>query len=154
MLNFIEFIKESGDSHHEFYTVLGDHDNEHHSSRSYRFRDGSTVYDVDIQHDKDSPHKAEVTFGIKDKSDPFHTPYAATGEKGYRAAKILSTIHNIVKTHIDRHPNTTEVEFSSETTTPSRVSLYKRYTTKMGGINRSPNGDWQVIHSIPAKAYK
>lgn len=152
MISFKTFVlSEAGDKPYDFH-LDGDDDEE----TMYKFKAGDTDYNTTITHHHDGKH-AEVVFGTSHHDDDFgdHTEFHLTGDKGTKAAKVMSTIHHIVKRHIAKHPEIETVGFTSDTDEPSRVSLYKRYTKRLGGTTHDSSHAYDtMVHTIPAESYR
>lgn len=150
MISFKTFVlAEAGDKPYDFH--VGD---EGEGVTRYHFHTGKTPYVTTVTHFGD---EADVSFhthhGLNDYDDvPL---YHMTGNQGMKAGRILSTIHHIVKRHIAKHPRLKTISFSSDTTEPSRASLYTRYTKRMGGTTRDSGVVYDTkVHDIPADAYR
>lgn len=158
MLSFSQFVlSEAGDKPYDFH--VGDHSSYNHDfssqyhphSSTYEFQTGGSQYHAAVLHDSDQ--KAYVVFGTN-RSDE-KSPYEVLGDKGSKATKILSTIHHIVKDHVERHPKLKTVAFTSDEMVPSRVKLYTQYTKKMGGKTEDHELVSDIkVHTIPASSYK
>jgi hypothetical protein len=152
MLNFKTFVlSEAGDNPYSFHLV----DKDQESTR-YEFSADGTPYSTTIEHMGGNRH-AEVIFGTRHDDKDFgpHTSFHMTGTQGAKAAKIMSTVHHIVKRHVANHPELHTVGFTSDADEPSRVALYKRYTKRMGGITHDSNKVYDtIVHTIPADSYR
>lgn len=142
MLSFSQFMIESGDSHYPYEKTLSYGNFVHH----YDFHDGSGKKKrVTIDHDGGA---AEVAFHDVDKENMKRKQkYGATGESKGKSLKIFSTVKHILKNHAKEHPDLHVYSFSSDKSEPSRVSLYKRMASKLGGA--SEEGRDQYHHMIP-----
>lgn len=152
MLSFKTFmLAEAGDKPYDFHRA----DDDEVGTR-YEFSAGSTPYSATIEHMMGGKH-AEVVFGIRHEDDDFgpYTSFHLTGDQGTKAAKILSTVHHIVKRHVAKHPEIHTIGFTSDTGEPSRVALYKRYTKRMGGTSHDSGHVYDtMVHTIPADSYR
>lgn len=154
MFSFKSFVVlEAGDNPYQFETEYAEP-----TEASYVFHDGKHRYSAAITHfvprGQTKEDHANVEFGLvahDDDGDVYHR-HDITGSAGESAGRILSTIHNIIKQHVVRHPILKTVTFTSENDEPSRASLYKRYTHKLGGT--TVRGAHNNIHKIPADAYR
>lgn len=144
MLSFSQFLKEAGDAalpySHTVDSYYGDH--------VYGFKHKGVHYRVNIGHN--ARNGADVSF-YADHSKA-HGDIGITGTAGTSSTKILSTIHHIIKKHVEQHPHVDEVTFSSVNAEPTRVKLYSKYTEKLGGQNHRRSYD--TDHIIPASSYR
>lgn len=123
------------------------HENPEPDVHSYRFNHGGVRYDVDIHHEDG---EAEVSFSSTKDHNIGHI--GVTGHAGASAPKIMGTIHNIVSNHVKKYPRLKKVNFTSDNDHESRVKLYTKYTSKLGG--RTLRGAWETYHEIPADSYR
>lgn len=154
MLSFKTYVlAEAGDKPYDFHQMEADKD-----GASYEFSAGGTPYTATIGHMPVGKHiHGEVVFGVRHDDEDFglHTTFHMTGDQGTKAAKILSTVHHIVKRHVAKHPEIHTIGFTSDNDEPSRVVLYKRYTKRMGGTSHdSQYGYHTTVHTIPADSYR
>lgn len=136
------FIIEAGDT-----PLPYTHESQDPDTHSYRFNHGGVHYDLDIHHDDG---EAEVSFGSTKDNNVGRIDI--TGYAGTSAPKIMGTIHKIVSDHVKKHPTLKKVNFTSDNDRESRVKLYTKYTTKLGG--RNLRGAWETYHEIPANSYR
>jgi hypothetical protein len=140
---------ESRDNPYSFKEVEKSPELGHGDSASYAFdADGHKLL-VDVRHYTQG--EAEVSF------EPFHDDrkshvYKMTGDKGTKAARIMSTVHHIIKHHVGNRPHVQTIDFTSDKTEPSRASVYTRYTKQMGG--RTIDLGHEHRHVIQADAYR
>lgn len=140
------FLNEAGDSTLPFKYDGQPFKQEHR----YSFKYDDHPYKVIIDHD-DHPNKAAVVQFVR-LLPHNHGTAKLTSDARHAAIKILSTMHNIVKHHVSQHPEIKEVHFSSDSSEPSRVKLYTRYTEKHNGYTEPDKYD--THHVIPARSYK
>lgn len=142
MISFSKFIIESGDSHYPYKKSHTYGNFIHH----YDFDDGSGKKKrVTIDHDGSA---AEIAFHDTDKEEKgSKEKYGATGESKGKSLKVFSTVKHILKKHASEHPDLHVYSFSSNKHEPSRVSLYKRMASKLGGA--SEEGKHHYHHMIP-----
>lgn len=151
MLTFSQFLKEAGDTAHPFkYDGVFDAGDDEVYHR-YTFNHEGDKYRTFITHKNKPSSHVSVSFSQ-------HTPsgrgtYWMTNKLGPSAIKVMSTVHNIVKYHLAKHPEIQEVRFTSDDDEPSRVKLYTRYTKKHGGLTK-PSDEDEHIHIIPADSYR
>jgi hypothetical protein len=143
-------LAEAGDKPYDFH--LRDEDE---VETRYHFNADGTPYTATITHfGKD----ADVTFHTHHGEDEYGEEmptFHMTGEQGMKAGRILSTVHHIVKRHVAKHPELRTIGFTSDTTEPSRASLYHRYTMRMGGTTHRSNMVYDTnVHTVPADAYR
>lgn len=160
MFSFRSFLLfEAGDSPYAFKEVSKrDQDtygsDDHPHTAVYRFKDEvGTPYFANVIHYNDK--HAEVSFGTHENDDPFVSPYELRRDKGLKAARIMSTVHHIIKRHAARHPLLNTINFTSDIIEPSRVKLYTNYTKRLGGTTNDSEQDiYSKIHTIPAASYR
>lgn len=151
MISFLQYITEAGDNPYPFKEVQKSQHMGHPKSATYEFHVDDDKYFADLQHFTDS--EAEASFGSK-HDDPFISAYALRGDKGEKAARVMSTVHHIIKRHVSKNPELKTIDFTSDMFEPSRVSLYTRYTKKMGGETHGSSIDPTRYHRIPADSYR
>ena len=148
MLSFTQFLKEAGDTPLPFRsgkTIAYGKSKQY----NYGFDHEGKKFKVIVNHFV--PHSAHVEFSAYDTHHPAGT-LDLTGDHGSKAARVMSTIHNIVKHHVKNHPELKTVSFTSENSEPSRVRLYKLYANKHGGHTEADRDEH--YHEIPADAYR
>ena len=151
MLTFSQFLNEAGDATLP-YTYQGEKDEYGRRYHRYTFANGGRDYRVNIAHHDIPHHIADVNFGDHtDHGDSFGVQ-TITNRAKHSAVRVMSTVHNIVKHHLSKHPEIEEVHFSSSPDEPSRGRLYAKYTEKHGGIT-DPTA-YETYHVIPARSYK
>lgn len=151
MLSFTRFINEAGDTARP-YTYQGEKDEYGHRYHQYTFANGGRDYRVNIAHHDIPHHIAIVNFSDHtDHGDSFGVQ-TITNRAKHSAVRVMSTVHNIVKHHLSKHPEIEEVHFSSNPDEPSRGRLYAKYTEKHGGIT-DPTA-YDTDHVIPARSYR
>lgn len=139
MLSFRQYILcEDAESPQPFHHIQTSS-----NSHVYRFHLGDDTEGFKVKMLHNDSGTAHVNF-----EDP-HGGYRRTGEYGTRSAKVLSTVHRIMKHHAAAYPNVKEFIFSSDNDEPSRVKLYSRYTLKHGGKNVHTGFD--TYHTVPTK---
>lgn len=147
MKSFIEYVVESLNSPVNLvrYHQEG---NEH----KYLFNHKNHGYRVTITHDSKS---AYVTFSSSTGGEynARRSRIHATGDVGSHAAKVMSTIHHIIRHHMIEHPSINTVLFTSDPEETSRVKLYTKYTSSLGGNSKRYN-KFNNVHEIPAQSYR
>lgn len=89
---------------------------------TYTFKaDTGHHYNVGINHDGDTAH---VAFSQGNT-------IAKTGSQGNMSHKVFGTVKNIVKDHLDQHPEITKLAFSSSKAEGSRSRLYSTMAKSM-----------------------
>lgn len=149
MLTFSQYLKEAGDAALP-YKYEGEHDDYGMVYHRYAFTNGDRKFRVNIAH-HDIPHNIAVV-NFADYTDRDFGTQMITGHAKHSAVKVMSTVHNIVKDHLSKHPEIHEVHFTSSPDEPSRQKLYAKYTEKHGGIT-DPTA-YDTDHVIPAHAYR
>lgn len=157
MLTFIQYIQEAGDSHYPFKeTPNNPHWDEdmHPDSANYHFKVDGEDHFAFIKHH--NARHAEVLFGKEYPDDPFASSYDLTKDKGTKATKVFSTVHNIIRHHVKTHPDVEHITFTSSKFEPTRASLYSKYTKKLGGrTDEYPyETGMEYTHTIPADSYR
>jgi hypothetical protein len=150
MLSFSQFLKEAGDGALPF-KFDGEHDEYDQRYHRYSFQHNGKPFRVNIAH-HDAPFPTAFVNFADYSQRPELGDMNVTGRARHGAVKVLSTVHNIVKHHLGKHPEIEEVRFTSSPDEPSREKLYARYAEKHGGIS-DPTG-YDTIHVVPASAYK
>lgn len=123
LLPFKGFITELFQQHYPFEKKEGSflpHQYNFHSDSGHK-------YNVDIYHHSDGAH---VAFSQLSGKHDTHEKMDATGDQGHKAVKTLSTIHHIIKHHLDQHPHIKHIRFSADKSEPSRVRLYQHLTKR------------------------
>lgn len=149
MLTFSQFLKEAGDAALPF-KYDGEHDEYDQRYHRYSFVSDGRKYRVNFAH-HDMPHSVAIV-NFADYTDRDFGDQNMTGKSKHAAVRVMSTVHNIVKHHLSKHPEIEEVHFSSSPDEPSRGRLYSRYTEKHGGIT-DPTA-YDTLHVIPARSYR
>lgn len=154
MISFKSFLTEVGQFSYQFEKTgyVGSGENKTHV---YHFTD-----------EKDNPTKVEITHYKNKKTgktnaevsflDPSERPgrrVDASGKKGYGSVKTFSTVNNILKAHQKENPHIENYTFTSAAHEKSRVSLYKKFASKMGGSSKTTSDGLDVIHAIPSKSF-
>ena len=112
----------------------------------YRFKTGEGhPYFVNINQAASDKHPASVEFGKEDIANrptySFQGVFGISGEEGGHSQKILSTVHHILKTHLQNHPEVKAISFTAEE--PSRQKLYRhmarRFATRVNEVPTPPN---------------
>lgn len=147
MLSFSKFIVEAGDVALPFKDEGEVHSDDGSKYHSYTFDHNDKKYRVNIV-----PHSRSMSVYFGNSVDDRIANTSLTGDQKNTAIRILSTVHNIVKHHVSKHPDVEKVRFTSDNLEPSRVKLYTKYTEKHGGITGTTPDD--TVHIIPAKAYR
>jgi len=97
-------------------------------------------YTVDMTHPEDDHDPAIVEFNAEHMpaynpalGAASQSPYGITGMGRGHSQKIFSTVHHILKTHLQNHPEIKAIQFDASE--PSRQKLYahlaKRFATKV-----------------------
>ena len=151
MLSFSRFVLvEAGDNPYDYKV-----DDKDDKQTTYTFNANGKPYSATVTHFGDTD--ADVTFGDRhyDSDFGYHTGFSKTGDQGLKAAKVMSTIHHIIRHHVAEHPKLKTIGFTSDTDEPSRVALYTRYAKRLGGHTNVSNivRDTKV-HIIPADSYR
>lgn len=153
MLTFSQYLNEAGDTAipFKYNGVTKERGEGGLVYHTYSFKHGGRTYNAFYTHKvKPEPH-VSVTFSRLHTYG--HGTYNLTHGSGPAAIKILSTIHNITKNHLAKHPEVKEIRFTSNMDEPSRVKLYTKYAEKHGGQTVTPDDD-EYTHIIPASAYR
>lgn len=131
MKSFKQFLGESLDRSFP-YKYHGEGEENTHE---YSFSPGkrASKIRVSIIHN-DKKRSATVNFHREDGQE------TATGEHPRTAAKVFGTVAKIVKEHGKKHRSSIDnINFSAAKSEPSRVSLYRRITKRLGGKETEPN---------------
>lgn len=143
MLIFSQFILEIADTIHRFSELP----QKYSDRNAYIFKHKEKPFTVSISDSEHGRNESDVEFTDNTKKLR-KQKYELSHEHPNDAIKILSTVHHIVKHHLNNYPNINKVHFTSDDSEPSRSKLYKNYTNQYGGSTEQ-RGD-QYIHSIPA----
>lgn len=109
-----------------------------YGNKTYSFKTPNDVYSVGFSHQGDT---ADICFDSE--KNGFHR---INNEERGHSHRVFSTIHNIMKTHLEDNPHIKKVTFDTWNKYPSRVKLYDRllstYTKKherhsQGGENNN-----------------
>ena len=136
------FIIEAGDNPLPYTHERGPYADWH----KYRFNHNGVDYDVDVEHDD---NEMEVAFSSGKGDDQ---QLGVTGSAGAASPRIMGTLHHIITTHVKTHPEIQKVNFTSDNDHKSRVKLYTKYTSRLGG--KTYKGAWETYHIIPASSYR
>lgn len=140
MKTFKQFLGESLDRSFP-YKYHGEGEENTHE---YSFSPGkkASKIRVSIIHN-DKKRSATVTFHREDGQE------TATGEHPRTAAKVFGTVAKIVKEHGKKHRSSIDnINFSAAKSEPSRVSLYRRITKRLGGKETEP-GKKETNFTVP-----
>lgn len=150
MKSFRYYITEIGDSAYPFKYEGSDDDGEYHHYSIKHPTDEKKNISVMIRHEypeeEGGQHSAEVSFTRENDFSHSQKNDMTTGE----SAKVFSTVGKIMKQHAESNPSVSHFEFTSDKQIePSRQSLYKRFTSKLGGSTEN-EGNYNN-HVIPTK---
>ena len=133
MITFKQYLTEVFDKGYDFeYKGRGKYPDPNIEEHSYKFKTPNDSYVTSLEHNKNS---AEVCFRSV-KGDYHEVPNQERGT----AVKVFSTVKNIIKHHLEKHPHITNVTFDASHMHPSRVKLYdamigsltKKHTRQQG----------------------
>ena len=117
MITFKQFLTEVFDKGYDFtYRGRGNYPDSNVEEHSYKFNTPNDSYITSLEHNKNS---AEVTF--QSGKGSFHD--VPNQERG-TAVKVFSTVKNIIRHHLDKHPHITNITFDASHFHPSRAKLY------------------------------
>jgi len=86
--------------------------------------DKGTMYTVELVQDTDEKNKLDISFYPVDEEDPNKEDFTVNTNKG-ELYRIMSTVVDIVKTYLKKHPEVEMLVFTP--TSLTRGGLYLRY---------------------------
>lgn len=117
-------------------------DNPHPYVKS-RTRDGHAAhfvtdkghhYHVDIHHYEEKHPKnstAHVEFHTSESETPNNTKVKINHQEGHSSVRVFSTVHHIIKDHLEQHPHIKKVMFAAAANEPSRGKLYSHFSKRV-----------------------
>ena len=147
MITFKEFLLEIFDKPYKIENSSYDRLGKEHS---YYFNSPHDNYSVNIRHF--TPSHADVAFyshlGGSGKSN----------SEGNQSHRIYSTVHHVIKKHLEDHPNLQSIQFSSQkrmdNSDKSKTKLYQHFVNKMTRkheISEDKYGHYWNIHKDDIK---
>jgi hypothetical protein len=139
MISMKTFITEVLDKPYDFKSG-GSRANNH----KYSFSSPHDDYKVSVYNDHNGPGHAEVEFTSKKGH------LGKSKAEGISAHKVFSTVHHVIKHHLDQHKDQDSIQFSSTNKHPdegdsqgSRTKLYRHLAKRFSNKHREfdPYGD-------------
>jgi hypothetical protein len=123
MIKLINLLSEVGDAtskpyRSDLYNISGD-------TKVYGFTtDKGTMYTVELVQATDKNNILDVSFYPVDEEDPDKEDFTVNTNKG-ELYRVMSTVVDIVRKNLEKHPEIKELEFTP--TSLTRSSLYISY---------------------------
>jgi hypothetical protein len=123
MIKLVDLLREVGDAtakpyRSDLFTVSQD-------TKVYGFTtDKGTMYTVELVQSTDKNNILDVSFYPVDEEDPDKEDFTVNTNKG-ELYRVMSTVVDIVKKNLQKHPEIEELEFTP--TSLTRSSLYISY---------------------------
>ena len=128
MITFSQYITELFNQHYDYTKGKVDY-NQKADTEKHKFHfhtDNGNKIHVEIKHhpSKNKKVNSEVSF-YTDDHDPDKHDDQITNKEGRSSAKVFSTVHHILRDHLQKHKHIEHVSFASEQGEPSRTKLYR-----------------------------
>lgn len=121
MITFNQYLTELFNKHYDYEKSMknGDHVAHFHS-------DNGSKYHVHFTHyNEKSKKNSEALVNFENHDSPERNKQKISNTEGHSAVKVFSTVHHIIKKHMEEHPHIQHVSFGAAHSEPSRVKLYK-----------------------------